>query len=69
MSVPQGIKYLLIRLADQYETKDFIKDDPIRFPHEVAKRGGSRRDIEIRRHDVHIPLGVIDDVDIHHLAD
>ena len=47
MSVPQGIKYLLIRLADQYETKDFIKDDPIRFPHEVAKRGGSRRDIEI----------------------
>lgn len=47
MSVPQEIKYLLIRLADQYETKDFIKDDPIRFPHEVAKRGGSRRDIEI----------------------
>lgn len=47
MSVSQEIKYLLIRLADQYETKDFIKDDPIRFPHEVAKRGGSKRDIEI----------------------
>lgn len=47
MSVSQEIKYLLIRLADQYETKEFIKDDPIRFPHEVAKRGGSRRDIEI----------------------
>ena len=40
-------KDLLIRLADQYEKKDFIKDDPIRFPHEVANRGGSRRDIEI----------------------
>ena len=47
MSVSQEIKYLLIRLADQYETKDFIKDDPIQFPHEVAKRGGSKRDIEI----------------------
>ena len=47
MSVSQETKDLLIRLADQYETKDFIKDDPIRFPHEVAKRGGSRRDIEI----------------------
>lgn len=40
-------KDLLIRLADQYEKKNFIKDDPIRFPHEVANRGGSRRDIEI----------------------
>ena len=47
MSVSQETKDLLIRLADQYETKDFIKDDPIRFPHEVAKRGGSKRDIEI----------------------
>ena len=47
MSVSQETKDLLIRLADQYETKDFIKDDPIRFPHEVAKRGGGRRDIEI----------------------
>lgn len=47
MSVPQEIKYLLIRLAERYETEEFIKDDPIRFPHEVAKRGGSKRDIEI----------------------
>ena len=47
MSVPQGLKELLIRLAYQYETKEFIKDDPIRFPHEVANRGGSLRDIEI----------------------
>ena len=47
MSVSQETKDLLIRLADQYETKEFIKDDPIRFPHEVAKRGGSKRDIEI----------------------
>ena len=47
MSVSQETKDLLIRLADQYEKKDFIKDDPIRFPHEVAKRGGSKRDIEI----------------------
>ena len=43
----QETKDLLIRLADQYETKEFIKDDPIRFPHEVANRGGSIRDIEI----------------------
>ena len=47
MSVSQETKDLLIRLADQYETKEFIKDDPIRFPHEVAKRGGSMHDIEI----------------------
>ena len=47
MSVSQETKDLLIRLADQYEKKEFIKDDPIRFPHEVAKRGGSKRDIEI----------------------
>lgn len=47
MSVPEGLKELLIRLADRYETEEFIKDDPIRFPHEVAKRGGSKRDIEI----------------------
>lgn len=47
MSVSQETKDLLIRLADQYETKEFIKDDPIRFPHEVAKRGGSKQDIEI----------------------
>ena len=47
MSVPEGLKELLIRLADRYETEEFIKDDPIHFPHEVAKRGGSRRDIEI----------------------
>lgn len=40
-------KDLLIRLADQYEKKDFIKDDPIRFPHEVANRGGNIRDVEI----------------------
>lgn len=33
--------------ASVYETKEFIKDDPIRFPHEVANRGGSREDIEI----------------------
>ena len=43
----QETKDLLIRLADQYETKEFIKDDPIRFPYEVAKRGGSVKDIEI----------------------
>ena len=47
MSVPERLKDLLIRLANQYETKEFIKDDPIRFPHEVANRGGSIRDIEI----------------------
>ena len=47
MSVSQETKDLLIRLAERYETEEFIKDDPIRFPHEVAKRGGSRRDIEI----------------------
>ena len=47
MSVPEGLKELLIRLAERYETEEFIKDDPIQFPHEVAKRGGSRRDIEI----------------------
>ena len=47
MSVPEGLKGLLIRLAERYETKEFIKDDPIQFPHEVAKRGGSKRDIEI----------------------
>ena len=40
-------KDLLIKLADQYETRDFIKDDPIRFPHEVANRGGSKEDIEV----------------------
>ena len=33
MSVSQEIKDLLIRLADQYETKEFIKGDPIQFPH------------------------------------
>lgn len=47
MSVPEGLKDLLIRLADRYETEEFIQDDPIQFPHEVAKRGGGRRDIEI----------------------
>ena len=47
MSVPEGLKGLLIRLAERYETEEFIKDDPIQFPHEVAKRGGSVRDIEI----------------------
>ena len=47
MSVSQETKELLIRLANQYETEEFIKDDPIQFPHEVAKRGGSKRDIEI----------------------
>ena len=47
MSVPEGLKGLLIRLAERYETEEFIKDDPIQFPHEVAKRGGGRRDIEI----------------------
>ena len=47
MSVPQDTKDLLIRLAERYETEEFIKGDPIQFPHEVAKRGGGRRDIEI----------------------
>ena len=47
MSLSQDTKDLLIKLADKYDTKEFIKDDPIRFPHEVANRGGSRRDIEI----------------------
>ena len=47
MRVPQDTKDLLIRLAERYETEEFIKDDPIQFPHEVAKRGGGRRDIEI----------------------
>lgn len=47
MSVPEGLKELLIRLAERYETKEFIKDDPIHYPHEVAKRGGSVKDIEI----------------------
>lgn len=47
MSVPEGLKELLIRLADRYETEEFIRVDPIQFPHEVAKRGGGRRDIEI----------------------
>ena len=43
MSVPQDTKDLLIRLAERYETEEFIKDDPVQFPHEVAKRGGSKR--------------------------
>lgn len=43
----KNTKDLLIKLADQYETKEFINDDPIRFPHEVANRGGSLRDVEI----------------------
>lgn len=47
MSLSQETKELLVKLADQYETKEFIKDDPIRFPHEVANRGGSIRDVEI----------------------
>ena len=47
MSVPEGLKELLIRLAERYETEEFVKNDPIQFPHEVAKRGGSKRDIEI----------------------
>ena len=47
MSVSQETKDLLIRLANQYETEEFIEGDPIQFPHEVAKRGGGRRDIEI----------------------
>lgn len=47
MSAPEGLKELLIRLAERYETKEFIKGDPIQFPHEVAKRGGSVKDIEI----------------------
>lgn len=47
MSLSQETKDLLIRLAERYETKEFIKDDPIRFPHEVMKRGGRRHDIEI----------------------
>ena len=47
MSVPKGLKELLIRLAERYETEEFVKNDPIQFPHEVAKRGGGRRDIEI----------------------
>ena len=47
MSLSQETKDLLIRLANQYETEEFIKGDPIQFPHEVAKRGGGRRDIEI----------------------
>lgn len=47
MSVPEGLKEMLIRLAERYETEEFIKDDPIQFPHEVTKRGGGRRDIEI----------------------
>lgn len=33
MSIPKATKDMLIKLADQYETKDFIEDDPIRFPH------------------------------------
>ena len=43
MSVPKGLKELLIRLAERCETEEFIKDDPIQFPHEVAKRGGGRQ--------------------------
>ena len=37
------LRRTLVKMADQYETKEFIKDDPIQFPHEVAKRGGSKR--------------------------
>ena len=47
MNLSQEKKDLLIKLADQYETKEFVKDDPIRFPHEVANRGGNIRDVEI----------------------
>lgn len=43
----EKLKNNLILWASLYETKEFVKDDPIRFPHEVANRGGSRRDIEI----------------------
>ena len=53
MSVPQDTKDLLIRLAERYETEEFIKDDPVQFPHEVAKRGGSKR---IRRQHWRSPM-------------
>ena len=46
MSVPEGLKELLIRLAERYETEEFIKDDPVQFPHEVAKRGGRQADMK-----------------------
>lgn len=37
------LKNLLDKLADNYETSEFIKDDPIQFPHRYNKR----EDIEI----------------------
>lgn len=38
-----NLKSLLDELCQKYETKDFIKDDPIQFPH----RYNSKNDIEI----------------------
>lgn len=38
-----NIKELLDNLAEKYETKDFIQDDPIQFPHRYKKQ----EDIEI----------------------
>lgn len=46
MSVPQGLKELLIRLADQYETTEFIRLDPIAFVHDTASIG-NKEDAEV----------------------
>lgn len=47
MSLSQETKDLLIRLADQYEKKDFIKDDPIWFPRRLHDSESEIEDIEI----------------------
>lgn len=41
------LKQYLIDLANKYETKEFIKSDPIYFPRKVKEMGGSKQDIEI----------------------
>lgn len=41
------LKQHLIDLANKYETREFIKSDPIYFPHKVKEIGCSKQDIEI----------------------
>lgn len=42
----EELKQCLVLLADKYETKDFIKDDPIRFPR-MFVGNGNLMDLEI----------------------
>lgn len=42
----EEFKQCLVSLADKYETKNFIKDDPIRFPRMFVDNG-NLMDLEI----------------------